>query len=143
MNNSHSPDLQRLLSIWPELSEGMRFNLLALARPQPTQERKSKIRLRHIGQQRPPARRTFRARYTRRPKPDRLRAGAVCAPRRANCRLSSQAMRASLRPAPTVSSNSESTGSSFNKRREPGDKIIFVSCEATPNRTASPFGKPL
>ncbi len=31
MDNSHSPDLQRLLSVWPELSEGMRFNLLALA----------------------------------------------------------------------------------------------------------------
>jgi len=31
MDNSHSPDLQRLVSVWPELSEGMRFNLLALA----------------------------------------------------------------------------------------------------------------
>lgn len=31
MDNSYSPDLQRLLSVWPELSEAMRFNLLALA----------------------------------------------------------------------------------------------------------------
>lgn len=31
MDHSHSPDLQRLFSVWPELSEGMRFNLLALA----------------------------------------------------------------------------------------------------------------
>lgn len=31
MNNSHLSEVQRMSAIWPELSEGMRFNLLALA----------------------------------------------------------------------------------------------------------------
>lgn len=31
MNYFRSPDLHRIASIWPEISEGMRFNLLALA----------------------------------------------------------------------------------------------------------------
>lgn len=31
MNSTLSPELRRMLVIWPELSEGMRFNLLALA----------------------------------------------------------------------------------------------------------------
>ncbi len=31
MTNSHSSEIQRMSTIWPELSEGMRFNLLALA----------------------------------------------------------------------------------------------------------------
>jgi hypothetical protein len=31
MNFSLTPDQERILAVWPELSEGMRFNLLALA----------------------------------------------------------------------------------------------------------------
>jgi len=31
MNNPNPPELQRMLSIWPELSEGMRFNILVLS----------------------------------------------------------------------------------------------------------------
>lgn len=31
MNNNLSPELHRMQAIWPELNEGMRFNLLALA----------------------------------------------------------------------------------------------------------------
>ncbi len=31
MTNLHSSEIHRMSTIWPELSEGMRFNLLALA----------------------------------------------------------------------------------------------------------------
>lgn len=31
MHSTHSPELRRMHALWPELSDGMRFNLLALA----------------------------------------------------------------------------------------------------------------